>query len=85
VYQCEFKASLIPRESSGTVRATWRDPISKKNKNKNQNFFLRVTWYMPLIEALRKPKQESLCEFKVSLVYMVRFQVSQGAGEWLCG
>ena len=33
---CEFEANLAYRESSRTARATQRNPVSKKNKNKNK-------------------------------------------------
>jgi hypothetical protein len=32
----EFKASLVYRVSSRTARATQRNPVSKKEKNKNK-------------------------------------------------
>jgi hypothetical protein len=32
----EFKASLVYKVSSGTARATQRNPVSKKTKNKKQ-------------------------------------------------
>jgi hypothetical protein len=33
----EFEASLVYKVSSRTARATWRNPVLKKNKTKKQN------------------------------------------------
>jgi hypothetical protein len=33
-YLCEFKASLVYRVNSRKAKATWRNPVSEKNKNK---------------------------------------------------
>jgi hypothetical protein len=33
----EFKANLIYRACSRTARATWRNPVAKKQNNNNKN------------------------------------------------
>jgi hypothetical protein len=38
-----------------------------------------VQWLMPLISALRRQRQEDICEFKVSLVYIVSSRLARAA------
>jgi hypothetical protein len=56
----EFEASLVYRVSSRTARAIQKNPVSKKQKRKKEK---------EKRERERR-KQEYLCEFKASLVYI---------------
>ena len=47
---CEFEASLVYRASSRTARATQRNPVSKKQTNK-QKYLSWSGSYMPLISG----------------------------------
>lgn len=38
-------------------------------------------WYMPLILALARHRQEDLCEYETSLVYIVRSCLSKRKGK----
>jgi hypothetical protein len=61
----EFQASLVYRVSSRTARATQRNPVSKnrktkkrKKEKKKKNPRVSVHgWCMPIIKALRGPRQ----------------------------
>ena len=48
----------------------WRDPVSKKEKEKKSGQW----WHTPLIPALRKQRQVDLCEFGARVVYNSEFQ-----------
>ena len=60
----EFESSLVYRVSSRTARATQRNPVSKKQTNKQKNKQISQA-------ALRRQKQADSCEFETSLLYRV--------------
>ena len=51
-------------------------------KQRLKHFTLNQAWgRTPLIPALRRQRQEDLCEFKVSLIYIVSFRTARAT--WL--
>jgi hypothetical protein len=50
----EFRASLVYRVSSRTARATQRNPISEKNKNKQKTFLLSHTGTLKCIKICKE-------------------------------
>lgn len=46
--------------------------------------FVIERWHTPFILALRRKRQENLCEFKASLVYKERSRTRQSCTEKSC-
>ena len=46
---CEFEASLVYRASSKTARATQRNPVSKKQRNKQKDAASQTVYAMTVV------------------------------------
>ena len=52
--------------------------------NPNKNYLVRWCWHTPLIQVLRRQRQEDLCELEASLVYIVSSRIGTKATEKPC-